>query len=331
MLACAFDDAPTSHSGGTGRGWVALRSADDGETWAVLSEFPAGADGDAVGSEGNAITEITAPDGRPRLVAAAKNGVAVSDDGGASWQRSGLWGAFRWYVTEFAQAAAGSPAARGTASAAQALGDTLFATGRDFSTGHPVVLASADGVAWEVRHAFDNFSFSEIAVGPDGALWVGIVAHATARFPTVVWRSGDGGRTWSPAQDGYDGRGGYALLATRDGRMYLGGGGGVWRTNDLFATAADDGPPAGSGGLGLRVYPNPTGGRATVALALPAPGAVRLAVYDARGREALAVHGGAARDGQRFTVDTSGLAPGVYVMRVASASGSASVGLTVVR
>ena len=84
--------------------------------------------------------------------------------------------------------------------------------------------------------------------------------------------------------------------------------------------------------LDVEVFPNPTGGTATVALALAAPERVTVRVYDARGREVAVVHDRPASDGQRFAVETAGLAPGVYQVRATTASGAvASAGLTVVR
>ena len=86
-----------------------------------------------------------------------------------------------------------------------------------------------------------------------------------------------------------------------------------------------------AGDRGLTVWPNPTGGPASVSLR-GEPGSVRVSVVDARGREVALLHDGAARDGQRWTVDTGALAPGVYAVRaVTDAGAQVSAGLTVVR
>ena len=320
LVACGNDEAPD----GPGVGYAPLVSTDDGATWRVLGQFPSGADGDGtrLGSEANALVELAraAPGGGPRLVAGVYNGIAVSDDGGATWRRSALWGPFRWYVNGFVQAEPGSPAALGTASPAQALGDTLFASARDFQSGHPVVLASTNGQAWAVRHEFEVFADPVLALGPDGALWVGATQRATARFPTVLWRSADGGRTWAPTQSGYDAyQGVSALVSGRDGRMYLAGGSGVWRTRASVvlvseAPEAAEAPP----GVSLTVHPNPSSGRVSVSLTLSGPSRAKVVVYDALGREvAVLLDGPLGGGAHTVAFDGVSLPGGVYVVRAA--------------
>ena len=317
LVACSFD-VPDPNAEGQ---FVVLGSQDDGATWAVLGRFPSGADGDGttIGSEGNAVAELptAAPGGGPRLVAGVYNGIAFSDDDGATWRRSALWGPFRWYVNGFVQAEPG----------------TLLASARDFQSGHPVVLASTDGQVWTVRHEFEVFADPVLARSPDGALWLGTSLSATARFPTVLWRSGDGGRTWAPAQSGYDRQNVNALVAGRDGRMYLGGNGGVWRTKapvvtGSFAPEPAEVPP----GVSLAVRPNPSSGRVSVALTLSGPSRARVVVYDTLGREVAVLLDGPTGAGERVAeVDTSSWPVGVYVVRVTAGGRVASARLIVVR
>ena len=104
----------------------------------------------------------------------------------------------------------------------------------------------------------------------------------------------------------------------------------VWRTAaPVYAVTGEAAPK--SNALAVRVWPNPTGGRATLSVALATPERVRVVVYDARGREVAVAHDGPAVDGQRFAVETAGLAPGTYAVRATSASGAAIARLTVVR
>ncbi|MEM6327531.1 MAG: lectin-like protein [Bacteroidota bacterium] len=79
------------------------------------------------------------------------------------------------------------------------------------------------------------------------------------------------------------------------------------------------------------IAPNPTRGTASVALSLPEAGAVTVAVYDAMGRQVASVQQAAAAGSHRLGVPVAGLAPGIYVVRVESPSGTATRRLTVVR
>lgn len=68
--------------------------------------------------------------------------------------------------------------------------------------------------------------------------------------------------------------------------------------------------------------PNPSTGRATVRFDVAEASSVRVVVYDALGRE-VAVLTDASRDAGRYEVPVSGLAPGVYVVRMTATSPAA--------
>ena len=274
-----------------------------------------------------------------RLLAGVDFGVAFSDDLGETWRvaTSAEWGvgvSFA-FVPE-----AGHP-----------YGGALLAGLADLRTDdldrRAVVARSDDGgLTWAVVWRYDPDVWGEgigttphLFEGPDGAVWMSVYRRSgPGPYPSRLLRSTDAGVTWAAADSGLvvDGRDGpavevLALTAGPDGRIYLGTGWGVWRTTAPVYAVAGEGTPRPGTPLAVSVRPNPTGGAVMVALALAAPEAVRIAVYDARGREVLTVHQGAASDGQRFALDTSGLAPGAYVVRATAASGAASAGLTVVR
>lgn len=79
--------------------------------------------------------------------------------------------------------------------------------------------------------------------------------------------------------------------------------------------AADADPRSPS--LMLRARPNPSPGPFTVQYELPSPARVHLVVVDALGREVRAVHVGARPAGTSTeAVELSGLAPGVYTVRL---------------
>ena len=65
-------------------------------------------------------------------------------------------------------------------------------------------------------------------------------------------------------------------------------------------------------GLALGISPNPSAGDATVTLALDAPGAARVVVFDALGRRVAVLHDGPLAVGEHaFEIDAGRLAPGL--------------------
>ena len=97
------------------------------------------------------------------------------------------------------------------------------------------------------------------------------------------------------------------------------------------ATATDD--PFAITGLVLDPpRPNPLRGAAVVSYVLPAPGTVRLSVFDAAGRRVSVLADGAHGAGRHEArLDAGGLAAGVYVLRLETPGGAVSRRATVVR
>ena len=95
---------------------------------------------------------------------------------------------------------------------------------------------------------------------------------------------------------------------------------------------AADGGPAAEPFVGAPT-PNPSAGAARVAVRLAEAGAVRVEVYDVLGRRVASSEGAALAAGveRMVGVPTAGLAPGLYVVRVAGPSVEATRTLTVVR
>lgn len=161
-----------------------------------------------------------------------------------------------------------------------------------------------------------------------------------------IWGTIDGGETW--AQIGLVPESGAAsvpynfldgLAVGPDGRLYAGSSfRWSWRSvgqvgdamRSAFAVAGESGPDTPTS-IAVSVYPNPTGGPVTASVALAMPEVVTVTVLDVQGRVVQEIYRGGASGVQRWAVDTAGLAPGVYVVRVASASGTATAGLTVAR
>ena len=89
--------------------------------------------------------------------------------------------------------------------------------------------------------------------------------------------------------------------------------------------------PRGAG-IDLTAWPNPVRERATVRYAVERPGPVRLAVYDALGREAAVLVDGERAEGEHLAaLDAQGWAPGLYVARLTGRDHAEAVRFTVVR
>ncbi|OZC01480.1 hypothetical protein BSZ36_17555 [Rubricoccus marinus] len=79
-------------------------------------------------------------------------------------------------------------------------------------------------------------------------------------------------------------------------------------------------------------YPNPAHGEVTVPFEVPTTGEVRVAVYDALGREVAVLHDGEAEPGAHEARLAAGaLASGAYVVRVTSGEASDVARIAVVR
>ena len=99
----------------------------------------------------------------------------------------------------------------------------------------------------------------------------------------------------------------------------------------VVTSTAGESPPDALA-LGLRASPNPAGASVQVSYTLAEAGPVRLSVFDVLGRRVAVVAAGERGAGPHAeALDTSALPPGVYVARLASAAGLASVRFTVAR
>ena len=314
-----------------GQGAVGARSIDGGATWTYGG---LGQPGEGVGSLSVLVmpTSVALPNGR--LVAAGYNGIAYSDDDGRTFRPSAIYRVLD-HVSDTAVRIEGGPYD----------GRLLAVVQGSLGIG---VFASADGIGWTLLSPVPTGTTftARLVATPDGAVYAYDRRATVERTGYPMYRSTDGGATWTDVGPVGDGLSQYPpevreVVVGPDGRLYAatslegrydpGREGGVFRTVAPVVVAAEA-PPAEAPGVGLSVRPNPTGGRAAVVLRLAEEGAVRVSVVDALGREVAVLLDGPARAGeQRLEVDTASWPPGIYIVRATAEKQSASARLVVAR
>ncbi|HEX8299793.1 MAG TPA: FG-GAP-like repeat-containing protein [Rubricoccaceae bacterium] len=211
----------------------------------------------------------------------------------------------------------GPPAANAGPSAPPTLSATVQATNVTFSWG-----AAADdrtptgGLTYNlsVRAADGRYVLSPMAV-PSGTRMLPAPGNVSGNRTWRLRALAPGTYTWSVQ----------AIDAAFRGGAFATGGAVV-----VTPVAEDDG--ASEADVRLVVGPNPLDGTGTVTLVLDRAQAVTVAVTDALGRRVALVHDGPLAGGlHALALDTSRLAPGVYVVLAAGESFQTSHRVTVLR
>lgn len=267
-----------------------------------------GADGNAAGIRAQRYDSTRAPVGSEFWVGGgAEAGVAMGADGRA---------VFVW-------AQAGGVYARRFDAAGAPIG-AAFRVNND-ATGaqtEPAVAMDADGaftVAWSSNGQDGSglgvyaqaYSAEGTPVG--GAFRVNTYTTGDQRRPSVAM--GAGGR----------------LVITWDSYLQDGSTEGVYAQRYVpLVVSAEPAPPSG---LTLSIVPSPlVGAQGRVRYAVPAGGTVRLAVYDALGREVAVLQDGDRGAGTyEAALDAGALAPGVYILRLTTGGATLIQRLTVAR
>ena len=210
-------------------------------------------------------------------------------------------------------------------------------------------VARWDGSTWSALGSGVQLGSGEdayviaLAVGADGSLYVGGYFTTAGGAPANRIARWDGS-AWSPLGSGINPPSSgenttrvYALAVDANadlaiGGQFLGAGGITSPYLALYDTLplAVGGAPASGVALSA-VVPNPATQRAALVLTLDTPQGVRAVLVDALGREVAVLLDGEAGVETRLDVDTSRLAPGVYVVRVTAGGETLSRRLTVVR
>ncbi len=183
------------------------------------------------------------------------------------------------------------------------------------------ILRSVDGGAtWSVLTSLSTSAPNQLLrITPDGTLW-GVTGQG-------VFRSTDIGVSWTPVNDGLTTRAIAAMAIGPDGRPYLGTDQGV------FALAEPSSVRSGDRERSLRMLeigPNPAGSRATLELAIDRATPARAALFDVEGRRLRPLFDGYLESGHhRLELDLSGIADGVYLVRLETDGGSATRSIVV--
>ncbi len=336
----AFYEIPAGlpHAGtliGEAYGPFAVLSRDRGVTWARATIPNSAQEGPS--TDDMAVVLRGAHAGR--IVGAGLWGLAVSDDGGATFTPvAGLWEYFRFDATAVGVLEGAEPGG----------GDRLVATIIDPTRPGRIcfVLVSDDGG--------DTWRETFTLTGDPNGYAADVVDFGGGRAVVAmdggeVWASVDAGETWAvvgivpgaildPEATLY-GRVKWALRGA-DGRLYVGGNvlggsnpGWTFRTVDplTFAVAGEASPEAPER-VGVSVRPNPAGGRVEVVLNAAEAGAARVVVVDALGREVAVVVDGAVSAGETVrAVETGAWPAGVYVVRALVGGQTATARLVVAR
>ena len=197
-------------------------------------------------------------------------------------------------------------------------------------------VARWDGASWRALGAGTDQTVRALLVDPARGLYAGgdFEEAGGVDAPRIALWDGD---AWAPLGSGTDGPV-YALLA--DGPDGLLAGGFFARAGDSVSPyvarwnarpVAADAPPDEPVALHLDVSPSPARGTATARVQHPA-GPVTVDLFDARGRHvATALAGDGPAGQQAVPLRLGGLAPGVYVVRLAAGGRVQTRPLVVVR
>lgn len=334
-----------SHAGRILSAGETIYSDDRGATWT-----------DAARSfETNAFTFAALPSGR--VLVGGAWGAGTSDDGGASYTVTPLYGISRYLLHAVAPLATPGSAQTGAPSCGLtdgALCDGAVAVGTDATAEHVRAWRTSDGGrTWSLSVAlpqpYDGVGAAGVAgvigllPGPDG---LGRALAVLGRG--LVYRTTDGAQTWEaigrlPVVVGQGGshRTVHALLGpdghlwvatSRNGSTYDNAF--VFRSAEpaeaAFPVASEDDPE--SGGVRLNVRPNPSDGLTTVHLSSVAPGtSMTVEVYDAIGRLVISLHEGPMVGGTSFALDSSRWPVGAYLVRAEGGGHTMSTRFVVAR
>lgn len=325
------------HAGRLLAGGGILYSDNRGASWTQATRaFP--------GEQGNAYAFATLPSGR--VLMAGAWGVAGSDDGGASYAVTPLWGDYA--VETHTITALATPGSRQAGMPACGLSDGTLCDGAVVAG---ISTSAPDMQVWRTNDGGRTWSAPVSLPEPYDGVGAGYPASVVALPPGadglgralivgrrgVVFRTLDGGATWEavarlPIRPGPPS---HRVLQARigpDGHLWavtlLNGSSDEWiyrsaePAEAAFWVSSEDSPE--STGVRLDIRPNPSGAGspASVALSLAAPAtSATVTVLDALGRQVAVLHDGSLAAGTHtFPAASASLAPGLYTVRAEAGS-----------
>jgi len=273
------------------------------------------------------------------LIVGTEEGIAISDDGGLSWEWTSLRddsiddilflhdstflalaGAQLYKTTDLGQNYEvlwdGASGDSGVVSMCQSPNGDLYVGCSYRIDSLPmgnfnVARSTNEGETWSKTTWWPYWAIPRV---------IGSIANGDVLAVTDgsrIRRTTDYGETWERFSDGYDYSFGYSLTFTPDGRALVGSAGCVYISNQPVGVES---PPESPVNFSLsQSYPNPVsaGQTASMEFALPTEEQVSLALYNVQGRQVATLVEGRYGPGRHTVpVRTAGLRPGVYVYRV---------------
>jgi len=282
-----------------------------------------------------------------RILAAGMAGVSVSDDGGATFRKSGLW-QYLYYIGEAIDAvehpgpaSPSEPAQeRGTIGVDAVMGGDINAQplARAWVSTDAGETWGPDGGGHRLPEGPPNGGGGVEAVLSLGGSSVLVVLSLG-----TIYQSDDAGETWKAVgrvAEINENRFVLSALLDPERRLYVGlhaqgiERGWVWRTAEQLTVPvpSEPGPEPEEEPLGVEVHPNPFRGTATVTLTLARPSEVEAALYDVLGRRVLTLASGLLPAGRHeLALERGDLPAGVYVVRAAAGGAFASRTVTLLR
>ncbi len=322
---------------GTGADTVALlRSTDGGANWSPFQNG-LGAGGFAADRK---VTALLEPPGAPGTVlAATQNGIVKSIDSGMTWKKVAVGGRFFFLAAGVStlwgggEGASFGPIARRSTDGGESWQSTFSgpddrAVAMAFDPSDPNVAflglygglhrTSNNGISWTTvplplgvaSSALGNRHFPPLRLYANGYAPPG---------GATVFKSDDGGASWTPASFPAAGSSSERTILVRSGpasdTLFLGMGSGVLRYVEVEFVGA--GAPERESRLELHAHPNPFRAGTTIVFRLPGASRVSLRMVDSAGREVAVLLEGDLQAGLHYLPwKPRGLPNGAYFCRL---------------